>query len=117
MRILGFPNLYYHDKTQRFSMISSTGTLSIASLYDVCVGSFNQLFNLLQEPNCDFSSQLSKTALEEELGRFRVWAGNSGAHRNGQVSLDHKLREAYHVHQTVRDLLGDLDDALKEGKI
>ncbi|RPB16180.1 hypothetical protein P167DRAFT_353330 [Morchella conica CCBAS932] len=95
-------------------MISSTGTLSIASLYDVCVGSFNQLFNLLQEPNCDFSSQLSKTALEEELGRFRVWAGNSGAHRNGQVSLDHKLREAYHVHQTVRDLLGDLDDALKE---
>lgn len=98
-------------------MIPSTGTLSIASLYGVCVSSFNQLFNLLQEPDCDFLGQLSETDLEEELGRFRVWAGNSGAHQNGRVSLDHKLREAHNVHQTVRDLLGDLDDALKEGMI
>jgi hypothetical protein len=113
---LGFPNLY-RNKTERFNMTSNTGPPSIASLYDVCVNSFNQLFDLLQEPDCDFLSQLSATALEEELGRFRVWAGNSGAHQKGRVSLDHKLREASRVHKMVRDLLGDLDDALNEGMI
>jgi hypothetical protein len=90
---------------------------SILSLYNLCIQSFDRLGRLLQHPDYDRAEQAlaSQTALEDELGRFRVWAANSGAHRKGRVSLDHKLREALHVHEKVTDLLGDLKRALEEG--
>lgn len=97
-------------------MTSATGTLSIASFYSVCIQSFDRLCDLLQSPDCEFSSQISVLDLQDELGRFRVWAGNVGAHRSGRVSLDHKLREASQIHNKVTELLKDLDEALQEGE-
>lgn len=97
-------------------MASIAGTLSIASSYRICTQSFDQLCSLLQVPDCKFSSQISVLALEDELGRFRVWAGNVGAHRNGRISLDHRLREASQAHKKVVDLLKDLNETLRRGK-
>jgi hypothetical protein len=54
--------------------------------------------------------------LEGELGRFRVWAENTGAHRKGSVSLDYKLREAPEVKEMVAELLDSLDSDLQDGK-
>lgn len=96
-------------------MISAVGTPSIASAYSVCIQSFSRLCSLLQVPSCEFSEQISLLALQDELGRLRVWAGNAGAHRTGRISLDHRLREASHIHGKVIELLQDLDGALKEG--
>ncbi|KAF5576616.1 transcription factor Cys6 [Fusarium pseudoanthophilum] len=53
-------------------------------------------------------------ALENENVRFKMWAGNLGAHQSGPTSLDHRLREAPHIQEQVlyllRDILESLDD-------
>lgn len=91
--------------------------VSIASLYSICIRSFGRLCQLLENNTSEFSDQISLVALHDELGRFRVWAGNAGAHRTGRVSLDHKLRESSAIHATVAELVRDLDGALREGKL
>lgn len=96
-------------------MVSVTGTPSIASRYGVCIRSFERLCNLVALDD-EFSTQISLLALQDEFGRFRVWAGNVGAHREGKISLDHRLREASQIQKQVTELLGDLDRALQEGK-
>ena len=88
---------------------------SIASLCELCIQSFNRLGELLGSSDYKFADKLSEAALEDELGRFRVWVGNSGAHQRSRVSLDHRLREASHVHATLAQLLWDLKKALDEG--
>ncbi|RBQ77989.1 hypothetical protein FVER14953_09429 [Fusarium verticillioides] len=40
-------------------------------------------------------------ALENENIRFKMWAGNLGAHQSGPASLDHRLREAPHIQEQV----------------
>lgn len=98
-------------------MASVTGTQSIASWYGVCIESFGRLCDLLRVSESEFSSQISLLALQNEIGRFRVWAGNVGAHRGGRTSLDHRLREASQVHEQVTKLLSDLGGALQEGEV
>lgn len=90
-----------------------SGVPSITSLYNVCVRSFYQLCDFLEDSDGEFCDQIPIPALQEELGRFRVWAGNVGAHRSGRVSLDHKLRESFRIHSKVSELLGDLDESLQ----
>ena len=54
------------------------------------------------------ADQLPPPTLLDELGRFKAWADNIGAHRSGRVSLDRRLGEASHVREKVTMLLGDL---------
>ena len=91
--------------------------ISIVSWYNRCIQSFDQLGTKLLSEDREFFDQttVSQAALQNELGRFKVWAGNSGAHRTGRVSLDYRLREALQVHGKVTDLLSDLNRALGEG--
>lgn len=97
-------------------MTSVTDTPSIASWYSACIWSFERLCNLLQALDGEFSGQISLPALQDEFGRFRAWAGNVGAHRDGRTSLDHRLREASQIHKQVVELLSDLDRTLQESK-
>ena len=53
--------------------------------------------------------------IQDECGRFKVWAENVGAHRTGHLSLDYRLREATRVKQLVVELLKDLTTALQDG--
>lgn len=93
-----------------------TAAPTIAALFVVCTRSFANMFDCLVDSDGEFSSQISISAIQDELGRFRVWAGNVGAHRTGRVSLDHKLRESPQVHGMVTALMKDLDDSLRECK-
>ena len=92
----------------------SSTKVSIASHYARCIQLFNQLHLLLESSKCE---QVLLQNLLDELGRFRVWASNAGAHRTGRVSLDHRLREASHIHAHVTELLGELNKDLREGKL
>ncbi|KAK1848134.1 hypothetical protein CCHR01_09250 [Colletotrichum chrysophilum] len=84
---------------------------------DVVVGvltGFNRLSKSIQESD-DASLRTSlPPKIDDELARFKVWAGNSGAHRNGRASLEHRLREASHVRQQVLRLLSGLKDSLED---
>jgi hypothetical protein len=73
---------------------------------------FQRLFEALQGHE---SGELPAT-LRKDVGRFRVWAENSGAHRRDRMSLEYRLREASGVKQMVIKLLGDIHTNVEEGK-
>ncbi|KAH8432925.1 uncharacterized protein LDX57_010558 [Aspergillus melleus] len=68
-----------------------------------------------------YDSEVRHARWKDELGRLRVWAANIGAHQTGNLSLDHRLREATHIRdQTMRVLqrlkrvLEDLQDTTED---
>ena len=94
----------------------------ISSRHSICIALFDAFDAALHDAlagtiNASTQEELGETArlLVEQLGRFRVWAGSTGAHRVGTMSLDHKLREASHVHNRVIELLQELEEFLIEG--
>jgi hypothetical protein len=50
---------------------------------------------------------------QDELGRFRVWAANIGAHQVDQSSLDYRLRDASHIRDQISSLLVALQGTIK----
>lgn len=78
---------------------------SIFAVHFACVQSFAQLGDPIPQILCD------------NLGRFRVWTANSGAHRRDTMSLDHRLRESANLKELVIELLEDLNSALQEGQL
>ncbi|EHK98044.1 hypothetical protein M7I_6090 [Glarea lozoyensis 74030] len=52
--------------------------------------------------------------VQDELGRLKIWAGNIAAHRNGKVSLDHRLRDATPLRGRIVSLLDDMSEILQE---
>ena len=86
--------------------------IPIALHYADCKYSFSKLFKKLETSN----DQAIARRFLDEFERFRVWAGNAGAHRTGKVSLDYRLREASHIHEELANLLGQLNGALSKGR-
>lgn len=98
---------------------------SIFSCYRACIKGFSELGEALRNETAlnglsssEQQQQIQKV-LREELGRFRIWAGNGGAHHkaDSKMSLDYRLRESLHVHGQVTQLLEDLENSLGEGRL
>ncbi|KAI0801635.1 hypothetical protein GGR55DRAFT_692515 [Xylaria sp. FL0064] len=53
-------------------------------------------------------------AIGDQLSKFKLWAGNIGAHRTGRSSLDYRLRDSSNLHTQVVRLLDDLINSLNE---
>lgn len=79
---------------------------------------FRLFAGLEEQPVWNELPQLStsKLFLIEELGRFRIWSGNIGAHKSGRSSLDYRLRDNTRLERTVLQLLDDLKTSLEDGK-
>lgn len=118
-----------HDHDHGHNMDESTEAMDIdidiQSHYKRCIHSFIKLHDFVLKSHEKSASTTSSDidrqnlfpidGLSTELGRFRVWAGNTGAHRNGKMSLDHRLREVPDVHIEITDLLEELNSDLAEG--
>lgn len=89
---------------------------SIALQVKICFSSFDSLACDLLQSELYQQEGIGTSKLSEELGRFRVWAGNVGAHRQGRCSLDYRLRDASHIKAKVISLLRDLNGLLHEGE-
>ena len=60
--------------------------------------------------------QATTVALEEELGRFRMWANSIGEIRKDQESLEHRLINVdYYLRNNIKELLEDLKACLNDG--
>ncbi|TVY19369.1 hypothetical protein LARI1_G003446 [Lachnellula arida] len=79
-----------------------------------CFGAFGQVQQSLASGPVELSNLISKDALSDEVGRFRVWSANIGALQKGHSSLDYRLRESHLVYETVLKLLKELFDCLQE---
>lgn len=52
-------------------------------------------------------------SIRDELGRFRIWAGNVSAHGSGRRSLEYRLRDSSSLQSTVTMLLNELLQVLE----
>jgi hypothetical protein len=60
-----------------------------------------------------YHDEVPENLWQDELGRFRVWAANIGAHQVDQSSLDYRLRDASHIRDQILSLLVGLQGTIK----
>lgn len=82
--------------------------LSFQSLLAVVVEASEQQNHSLE--------QMSPEWAKDKFDRFKLWSQNIGAHRTGRSSLDYRLRDASNLRNQAIDLVGDLSQALEDGK-
>lgn len=88
-----------------------TAVPSLSELFRSCLSALSQLISQLQlknNINCNVST------IENDLGKLRAWANSTGAHRNGRVSLDYRLRHADDLFASVSVLLKEIADSSRE---
>ena len=76
--------------------------MSIATLVLRCLKRFKTL-SALESIDC-----LAIEQVEDEAGRFRIWAGNVSAHTTGRRSLQHRLRDSPELMSAVLAYLENL---------
>ncbi|KAG5796277.1 hypothetical protein H9Q69_004703 [Fusarium xylarioides] len=87
---------------------------NVLKLFRTVATTFNhEVDSLDDQVESDSLRELLPT-LENENIRFKMWAGNLGAHQSGPASLDHRLREAPHIQEQVIYLLRDISESLED---
>ncbi|EXF80586.1 hypothetical protein CFIO01_04293 [Colletotrichum fioriniae PJ7] len=90
---------------------------SIASLVSRVIARFSHLLDATQNPIVYRPLLNVHPKLEDEQARFKVWAGNVGAHKTSRSSLEYRLRDASELRLFVGKLLSSLikciDGAIK----
>ncbi|KAF2121308.1 hypothetical protein BDV96DRAFT_640703 [Lophiotrema nucula] len=80
---------------------------------DLCGRAFLKLAEAL--PTAPrFATQVSLNSVNDEFGRFKIWAGNIAAHRKGRRSLEYRLRDAAHLKIETHNLLAALQESLAD---
>lgn len=86
-----------------------SGDEKISTAVTKCLDLFRRVL-ALGDWDRDPANRSIKTAIQDEGTRFKVWAGNIGAHKSGRSSLDYRLRDASHLQKQVLRLLADLSE-------
>ena len=88
---------------------------SVTSVVAEALKLFNGFIEVLEALDSSSLNVVSVGGWKDELGRFRIWAANIGAHEKNQNSLDYRLRDASHIRGQTIELLNNLvkrlDDA------
>ncbi|KAI4941058.1 hypothetical protein J4E86_010558 [Alternaria arbusti] len=87
-------------------------TLRLATASNV--RAFQILTEALNASNGKWSQWIESETLDDEVGRFRVWAGNLGALQKGHSSLDYRLRGSPVLFSSALRLLNELEQNLNE---
>jgi len=82
-----------------------------------CIHLFTAIYGLLDSESKEHHGAISKEDVQNELGRFRIWAENIGAlqSRNKPTSLEYRLREASETRLHIQQFLEDIKESLTEG--
>jgi hypothetical protein len=91
---------------------------SIRAQADECLSQFNLLLRIDNEVNkADEAVAPEQGALgaDDQLARFRMWAGNIGVFAEGHASLDYRLRDLEDVQKLMSGFLFTLKDLIERG--
>ena len=91
---------------------------SIAAMTRLCAQSFRQVREVLDQPQHEINDGISASAINDELERFQIWAGNIGASQESRTttSLEARLRDASEITEQISQLLEDLREALEDSE-
>jgi hypothetical protein len=103
-----FPRPRFPPPCQLFTMSS----LRLATASNV--RAFQNLTAALSTGDRKWAHAIDQEALEDEIGRFRVWAGNLGALQKGHSSLDYRLRDSPVSNTNTLKLLKELETNINE---
>lgn len=81
-----------------------------------CLEAFGALRSHLQAAKPELAAQVPDADVEDEFGRFRLWAANIGALSRGHSSLDYRLRDAPLVLEGALKLLNELQQELHQSR-
>ncbi|KAL4782603.1 hypothetical protein BJX76DRAFT_358759 [Aspergillus varians] len=88
----------------------------IEKVSDSCVRGFDALLKSLTACPAEFLEDIpTRTGIENDFARFKVWCGNLGALQRGRSSLDARLRNSAVMHETVLRFLHQLQDFIYRG--
>lgn len=79
-----------------------------------CLAAFRGLVDPAKVLQLSFPEPWIPRKLQDEHSRFKVWAGNLGAHKTGTGSLDYRLRDASRIRSQIISLLEELCDLLQQ---
>lgn len=93
--------------------------LDVRSLAERCLSQLELLVRI-----CDQVSEgdgaddicFPELSADDQLARFRVWAGNIGAFADAHASLDHRLSDNEAARQLMVGFLGTLEHFSQRGK-
>jgi hypothetical protein len=85
---------------------NNAGTVS--TLHSSCLEALKNLHDAIGIDNRD--------EIDDEIGRYRVWAKNVGASGMEQQSLDQRLNEVPQTKKTLIKVLGELLQSANNGK-
>src|SRR5271167_482544 len=84
---------------------------ALSSRVNNCLKLFKDL--IANDELIRYHDEVPENLWQDELGRFRVWAANIGAHQVDQSSLDYRLRDASHIRDQISSLLVGLQGTIK----
>jgi hypothetical protein len=85
-----------------------TSTWTIPHQVSECMACFQRLMRFKIEDGL-------RPRFNGEHSRFKVWAGNIGAHHRGRRSLEYRLRDASNINDQVLELLREIREELLMG--
>jgi hypothetical protein len=88
--------------------------VSIATHIQKCLVGFSNVCTSLVKADSYTRGKIPSGTIEDCLGNYWLWVGETGASRRRHGSLDYKLREAPDTRDTVIQLLQGLETVLKE---
>lgn len=68
-------------------------------------------------PAPDESRKAKAVDAEDQLARFKIWAGNIGVDAEGHASLDYRLRDSPQARALMLELIERLQSHLQRGKL
>ncbi|KAI1365124.1 hypothetical protein F5Y08DRAFT_304936 [Xylaria arbuscula] len=87
---------------------------SIAERVAQSLAAFDAIDVIKIQADVEDSHASSAGTISDRSSKFKLWAGNIGAHRTGRSSLDYRLRDSSHLYRQVIRLLDDLITSLNE---
>ncbi|KAI1112310.1 hypothetical protein F5Y14DRAFT_273727 [Nemania sp. NC0429] len=95
-------------------MVSDVARGLIADRVAQSLEAFEAIGTVETQPELDDSKSVEVRNINDQLSKFKLWAGNIGAHRTGRSSLDYRLRDSSHLRTQVMRLLDYLITSLKD---
>lgn len=114
------PNIPSQQESKGSGGIATTIQLTLKG----CQAALQELLELLPSEDGQYSlPRGSKEFLQDELGRLRMWAANTGVNEPSPESLDSRLRNAPHLREQILGILsllkataGDVNELSKANK-
>ncbi|KAK4501026.1 hypothetical protein PRZ48_006832 [Zasmidium cellare] len=88
--------------------LAGAGPSAIADRTKTCLHTFNTILGLIT------SGQDAQDVVNDNLSRFRIWAGNIGAYHVDSKSADYRVRDAPEIKDRIIELLDELEETNDE---